>query len=107
MTDNTPTQPRYVRYRVGEEWSALYIDGLLDRVGDTYLSDERIAELLGVEERESPFLASNDITRDDVPKTVEGVEASDDAIRAKRERAATLREQAAALIAEAGALDPD
>ncbi len=43
---------RYVRYTSSSEWSALYVDGKLDRIGDHYLIEERIAELLGVEMRE-------------------------------------------------------
>jgi TfoX/Sxy family transcriptional regulator of competence genes len=36
----------------GEEWSALYIDGELDTVGDSYLVDERIASLVKVQYRD-------------------------------------------------------
>lgn len=35
----------------GEDWSALYVDGKLDTVGDSYLIDERISEIAGVEEK--------------------------------------------------------
>lgn len=38
-----------VRYEGSQEWSALYVDGVLDRVGDHYLIEERIQKLLGVE----------------------------------------------------------
>lgn len=53
-----------VRYVGSGEWSALYVDGELDRIGDHYRIDERIAELLGVEVREgaegSDFLRGGD-----------------------------------------------
>lgn len=38
----------YVVYQGDQEWSALYVDGKLDKVGDHYLIDERIRALFGV-----------------------------------------------------------
>lgn len=39
----------FVRFSGSEDWSALYVDGRLDKVGDHYLVDERIADFLNVE----------------------------------------------------------
>lgn len=57
-----------VRYQGPHEWSALYVDGVLDRVGDHYLVDDRIAELAGVEIRYSDdFMCGGDQRRDVAP----------------------------------------
>lgn len=42
---------KYVEY-VDGSWSILYVDGVLDTAGDTYLTDERLRTLLQVEQRE-------------------------------------------------------
>lgn len=42
-----PNPPSIVRYD-DEEWSALYIDGELARVGDSYLIDEYLEAMLSV-----------------------------------------------------------
>ena len=65
---------KLVRYR-DEEWSALYINGELDTVGDSYLSDDRISELLDITEiSDNAFLQGGD-SYEDVAKTLEEVEA--------------------------------
>jgi hypothetical protein len=35
-------------HRVGEEWTAVYLNGELQRVGDSYLADEWLQEHAGV-----------------------------------------------------------
>ena len=88
-----------------DEWSALYVDGVLDRVGDSYLIDERIATIAGVQTiAGGEILMPNGIREIDVPKTLD---AAEQAIREHEQRKAQseqLREQAAALEAEATAL---
>ena len=66
--------PKFVRY-TAEEWSALYIDGTLDVVGDSYLVDERIAELLGVEDQSSDAFLRGGNTREDVAQTLDELNA--------------------------------
>lgn len=64
---------KLVRYSDHGEWAALYVDGKLERVGDAYLIDERIAQLANVEDREGDFTrGTNDY--DGVPKTLEELE---------------------------------
>ncbi len=101
---NIMPQSRYVRYHA-EEWSALYVDGKLDTVGDTYLSDERISQLLGVEEHEDDdsFLRGGN-SRSDVAKTLEELETYAQTRNNKLQQAAALRAEAAKLEAQAASL---
>lgn len=94
---------KLVRYH-GEEWSALYIDGKLDLVGDTYLTDERIAELLGVEEHYSDAFLRGGNQREDVAKNLDELKAYEDERNQKLQRAAEMRAEAKRLEAEANAL---
>lgn len=80
-----------VRYQGSGEWSALYIDGTLDRIGDHYRIDERIAELLGVELRDgneaNDFLRGGDgITRHGGPSPAQTL-AEAEAYGEEREQA--------------------
>ena len=93
----------YVRYQ-GEEWAALYIDGKLDTVGDSYLSDERIAQILGVEEHSDDAFLRGGNSRSDVAQTLDELHAYVNEREDKLARAAELRAQAAALEAEAATL---
>ena len=88
-----------------QEWSALYVDGKLDRVGDTYLAHERIIELCGVNwEQSDDFMRGGD-SRSDVAKTLDEVTAYT-AERERREQdAQSLRAQAQALLEQAQALE--
>ena len=63
-----------VRYDGTEEWSALYIDGKLDIVGDHYLIDERISELAGVTTRNSDSFMRDGEDRSSVAKTLEEIQ---------------------------------
>lgn len=86
------------------EWAALYVDGTLDIVGDSYIAEERAFGLLGVLIVQDDAFMLGQEKRDGVAATLEGV-ASYRAERTKRqERAAELRAQADALVAEADAL---
>lgn len=94
-----------IRYQGSDDWSALYIDGKLDRVGDHYLVDERISEIAGVMNVYSDdFLRGGD-SRDDVAETTEQINEYG-ALRAEREnRASELRVQAQRLLEEAQRLE--
>jgi hypothetical protein len=89
-----------------DEWAALYVDGRLDRVGDTYNTEERAFQLLGVKiVQDDAFMCGQD-SRDGVAPTVEVAEAFA-AGRDRRVAAAAAKvEEARALLAEANALDP-
>lgn len=101
-----PEPDQLVILRGSGEWSALYVNGVLDRVGDHYVTEERVYELTGVTvEQTEDFMRGGD-KRADVAPTLVDV----DAYRVKREeterRAAALRDQAQALLEEAVLLDP-
>jgi hypothetical protein len=83
---------KLVRYTGSEDWSALYVDGDLDRVGDHYLIDERIQELYKVEDiRSDDFMRGGNYSHD-VAQTLAEV----DEWVAEAERVAVLAEQARA-----------
>lgn len=96
--------PKIVRYSVGEEWSALYVDGRLDRIGDSYLADERIAELAGVIEGESDVMRAVN-TRDEAPKTLDELADREGELQTRIESAAILRAEAQRLLDEAASIE--
>lgn len=88
-------------YEGSNEWSAVYVDGALVRVGDHYLADEWIREHFQVKTVQSNDFMMGGEGRDDVAKTLKELEgfAND---RLHRElKAAELRARAAALEDEA------
>jgi hypothetical protein len=87
-----------------EDWAALYVDGKLDRVGDAYLADERIREIVGVRTVQDDAFMRGQGGRDGVAQTVAEVEAYARERRERQERAAALRAEAARLEAEAAGL---
>lgn len=95
--------PKYVRYN-GEEWSALYIDGKLDTVGDSYHSDERLAEILGVQEYDDDAFLRGGDGRSDVAQTLDELHTWQAQRDTKLAQAEELRARAAELEAEAKAL---
>jgi hypothetical protein len=96
--------PPYVMYQ-SDEWTALYVNGRLDRVGDSYLADERLRELVGcVYIQDNAYLRGGN-SRDGVAQTLDEVTAYQ-RVRADREaRAEQLRNEAARLLQEAEGLD--
>jgi hypothetical protein len=106
---NVELEQRMPKVEVHEEgeWSALYIDGKLDRVGDHYLADERIREIFAVEVVHDDAFMRGQNTRDGVAKTLDEVHAY---VKERAERihaAADKVRQAELLLAEARALNPD
>lgn len=83
-----------------EEWSALYVDGKLDTVGDNYRIDDRIIELTGVEEREGNFLLGGK-SYDDAAQTIEEIDQYEAGRSTREDEAAALEEQARQLLAKA------
>jgi guanyl-specific ribonuclease Sa len=95
----------YVIYQGTGEWSALYVDGKLERVGDHYLIDERLQELVGVS-----VVSSDDFMRGQdeaafVAPTVADVETYKAAREREQQRADALRQQALDLQAEAAEIE--
>lgn len=64
---------KYVVYEGSDEWSALYVDGTLDRVGDHYLIDERLRALFGVTEVTSDAFLRGGTHREDVAPTLDAI----------------------------------
>ena len=65
--------PNFVRYN-NDEWSALYQDGKLVVIGDSYLSDYYLANYLKVEDIDSDDFLMGGSTRDQAAKTLQEIE---------------------------------
>lgn len=86
------------------EWAALYVDGKLDTVGDSYNTEERAFKLAGVRAvHDSAFMRGQN-QRSGVAPTLDAVKAYVEERDARLTRAANLRRQAAELEAEAARL---
>jgi hypothetical protein len=88
-----------------EEWAALYVDGRLERVGDSYLAEERAFEILGVTTIQDDAFLRGQTSRDGVAKTLSDVAAYRAQRDEQRAEADRLRREAERLLAEASALD--
>jgi hypothetical protein len=97
---NTPR----LEIHYADEWAALYVDGKLDRVGDSYLAEERAFEILGVKTVQDDAFMCGQTSAAGVAQTVEEAEEFAREREAKRARAAELRAQADRLLREAGEL---
>lgn len=87
-----------------EEWAALYVDGKLERVGDSYLAEERAFEILGVRTVQDDAFMRGQTSAEGVAKTLDEVEAYREDREQRTRRAAELRAQAAKLEQEARTL---
>lgn len=97
----------------GEEWAALFVDGKLDTLGDSYLAEEKALCLLGVKTVGGPD--GLDVLRGGDGRSVDGSPSPaitlDEvaAYRAERVRrqslAAEKRAEAEALLAQAAELE--
>lgn len=93
----------------GEEWAALFVDGKLHTIGDSYVAEERALIMCGVKTVSNEDGGSDVLRggtgRDNYARTLEEVAA----YRAEREQreatAAHLREKAAQYLAEAEAVE--
>lgn len=94
-----------VRYTGDGDWSALFVDGLLDRVGDHYLIEERIEELVNVTVRDSNDFLLGGNSREDVAQTLAEAEEFGNRREDLRRRANELRTQAEQLLREAEAME--
>jgi hypothetical protein len=94
-----------VRYTGSGDWSALYVDGLLDRVGDHCLVDDRISELAHVTVINSNDFLLGGYSSSDVAKTLTAAQVYGNVRGAAAVAAEDLREQAAGLIREAKRLE--
>ncbi len=95
--------PSLVIYEA-DEWSALYVDGKLERVGDSYYVEEKAFELAGVTViQDDAFMRGQD-RREGVAKSLDEIIVFKSQRDLDQKRANELREQAAELLAKADAL---
>jgi hypothetical protein len=88
-----------------DDWAALYKDGKLERVGDSYLAEERALELLGVAiVQDNAFMRGQDY-KDGVAKTLEEIEEFARLRDERKAEAAKKFAEAERLFAEARALE--
>lgn len=85
--------PHLVRYS-SDEWSALYVNGELAVVGDHYHSDEYLARMLEVEDRDSDDFLDETGTYKGVAQTLAEAEARQEARLAREAEAERLMEEA-------------
>lgn len=87
-----------------DEWSAVYLDGHLVRVGDSYLADEWLRTHFGVATIQDDAFLRGQTSRDGVAKTLDELHAYASARRERMDRAAALRAEAKRLEEEAASL---
>jgi len=94
-----------VEVHENEGWAAVYLDGALQRVGDSYLADEWIREHFGVVTVQDDAFMRGSTLRDDTAQTLDEVQEYAAAREARRRVAAEKRAEAQRLLSEAQALD--
>lgn len=86
------------------DWSALYINGKLERVGDHYLIHDRLMDKLGIAvEQSDAFLIGGD-GRENAAQTVDEYRAEVRRRATAAETAEELERRAAEMLAEAAAM---
>lgn len=98
--------PGRIEFHTEGEWTAVYLDGDLVRVGDSYLADEWLQSFVGVKSVDDDAFMQGQNQYDGVANTLDEVAAYAAERQQKRDRAATLRAEAERLEAEAKELDP-
>jgi hypothetical protein len=83
------------------EWAALYVNGELVTVGDSYVAEEKAFVVAGIETHQDSAFMRGQTQRSGVAQTLDEVAAYKSHRDEKLARAAELRAQAAALEAEA------
>jgi len=94
-----------IEFHESDEWTAVYLDGKLIRVGDHYLADEWLREYVGVKTVQDDAFFRGGRDRAHVAPTLADLYAYVEARQARLDRAAALREEAERLESEADALE--
>lgn len=81
-------------YQGSSDWSALYVEGKLVRVGDHYLIDEKIYDLLNIETISSDDFMRGGNQESDVAQTLEEIKAYEELLQAAEDEADELISQA-------------
>src|SRR5688572_20142914 len=84
-----------------DEWAALYVDGKLEIVGDSYLAEERALMMSCVDLIQDDSFMMGQRYRDGVARTVDEVNQYRIDREARREQAEKLRLEASRLLLEA------
>lgn len=103
MTDIDPKDIHLVEGT--EEWSALYLNGKLYSVGDTYNRYEEIISLLGIGHEQSDDFLCGGLGRSDVALTLDDMYAYRNVRIQREERVRELRARADELAREAAQLE--
>jgi len=93
-----------VLYGGGSEWSALYVKGKLEEVGDHYWVEEKLHQILGIEEISSDDFLRGGNQREDVAQTLEEIQ---DYRSARDAEEARKREGVQALFDQLADIEPD
>lgn len=88
-----------------ESWAALYVDGELVTVGDSYLAEERAFLILGVKTVQDDAFMRGQSQRAGVAKNLAEVASYRQQREERRAEAARLRGEAERLLKEAQAFD--
>jgi hypothetical protein len=87
------------------EWSALYVNGRLDKIGDHYLIDERIRELAGVITLQTDDFFRGGNSRDEAAQDLDDLRQYRQAREFREQQIAKLRAQADQLLQKAVELE--
>jgi len=88
-----------------EEWSAVYLDGKLVQVGDSYLADEWLRTRFGVKTVQDEAFMRGQTSREGVAKTLDEVTDYARSRQERLDRAVALRAEAQRLEDEARAIE--
>lgn len=96
--------PKLEIHYTGDGWAALYVDGHLERVGDSYLAEQKAFQIAGVATVHDDAFMCGQTQADGVARTLDQVAEYRLQREAKQAEAARLREEAKRLLAEADRL---
>lgn len=94
-----------VRYTGTGEWSAVYLDGELQAVGDHYVVDDWIEGHFGIESESSDDFMRGGEDREDVAQTLSAIERHRSVREHNEAEAQRLRDEAKILLRQANLLD--
>jgi hypothetical protein len=98
-------KPEDVHMVIGtDEWSALYVEGVLTSVGDHYVVQEALLDILEISSEQSNDFMMGGNFRKDVANTVDEMLAYRRQREEREQRAADLRTRAQQLMREAAEL---
>lgn len=94
-----------IEFHQSDGWTAVYLNGQLQRVGDSYLADEWLQERVGITVVDDDAFLLGQGTKAGVAPTLDEVHQFTETRQEKVTRAAELRARAADLLTQASELD--